>query len=902
MLADPLRRHRQARRPPDRVEDGALAHQDEDEGGARAPRRRDERAPVLRRSLLRLRRRDLRVAPPARDPRDRSAHRSRELLADVPKTFATPEMRVDCPDAIKFDVVRAVHRALQEQGATRCSTSTARACRSDERRAGVGPRARVEHRADPGHALRGEPRGARATAIRARSRPRSCEERAKLGPQAERRADRTKVVDRSRIARSNWATDDFRARGIESPRLDAELLVACALGIDAHAGHHRRQAPARAGRARAAPRAREAPARARAGRVPPRRARVLRARLRGRPRACSSRAPTPRRSSRSRSSARAHCSMSDARARPVHRLGLRRDHARARAADVAACYATDVSEPTRSRVARENALRLGAYNVALRRGRSLRRGVPRPQFDVVTANPPVHPERGDRRRSRPDIRDFEPRLALDGGADGLDVVRRIVAAAPEHLVPRRRARARGRRRPSARGRAAASSARGFAHVTATRDYGRIERVVSGVCRTAEGRASSRSHVGRLSGFFFALPILALSGGAHWLVASWAMRAFPRLARSRGPRSTSSGVLVVLAPALRFLAQDTRRHSHRALRARDGRADVRDLSLRSSRRRWHRACDRRLTRKSAAPEKARRPRRRRRRRRPRRPRPTRRPRSRGARCSSARSGSSRSARRARSSAGGSFAAATPSRSRRCSCASRGCRRRSTATHRAGLRHPHRPLRRRARARGGLRASPDEARSHRRDRRSRRLRSALRAAGRARARRSARRATACSRSSATTTTTRAPPEVDRRAAARRRRRAHERGARPPRRRRRRFRAPRRRRHVGAPLRRRRAAISSGRSRWCRATCRASCSRISPTTSNPRARSRSSSRAHPRRPDQPGLPPRRLLHALRRRPLRRRRDRAVCQPRIRRRGAPRPHRRAPRGQQDRPGLRLI
>ncbi|AUX48332.1 phosphomannomutase [Sorangium cellulosum] len=30
------------------------------------------------------------------------------LLADVPETFATPEIRVDCPDAVKFDVVRRV--------------------------------------------------------------------------------------------------------------------------------------------------------------------------------------------------------------------------------------------------------------------------------------------------------------------------------------------------------------------------------------------------------------------------------------------------------------------------------------------------------------------------------------------------------------------------------------------------------------------------------------------------------------------------------------------------------------------------------------------------------------------------------------------------------------------------
>jgi phosphomannomutase/phosphoglucomutase len=30
------------------------------------------------------------------------------MLADVPRTFTTPEIRVDCPDAVKFDVVRAI--------------------------------------------------------------------------------------------------------------------------------------------------------------------------------------------------------------------------------------------------------------------------------------------------------------------------------------------------------------------------------------------------------------------------------------------------------------------------------------------------------------------------------------------------------------------------------------------------------------------------------------------------------------------------------------------------------------------------------------------------------------------------------------------------------------------------
>jgi phosphomannomutase/phosphoglucomutase len=39
-----------------------------------------------------------------------------EMLADVPKTFTTPELRVDCPDAIKFDVVRKVTEHYKNSG------------------------------------------------------------------------------------------------------------------------------------------------------------------------------------------------------------------------------------------------------------------------------------------------------------------------------------------------------------------------------------------------------------------------------------------------------------------------------------------------------------------------------------------------------------------------------------------------------------------------------------------------------------------------------------------------------------------------------------------------------------------------------------------------------------------
>jgi phosphomannomutase/phosphoglucomutase len=39
-----------------------------------------------------------------------------EMLSDVPKTYATPELRVDCPDAIKFDVVKAITARYKKKG------------------------------------------------------------------------------------------------------------------------------------------------------------------------------------------------------------------------------------------------------------------------------------------------------------------------------------------------------------------------------------------------------------------------------------------------------------------------------------------------------------------------------------------------------------------------------------------------------------------------------------------------------------------------------------------------------------------------------------------------------------------------------------------------------------------
>ncbi len=53
-------------------------------------------------------------------------------------------------------------------------------------------------------------------------------------------------------------------------------------------------------------------------------------------------------------------------------------------------------------------------------------------FDVIVANLPYIPSR--RLDSlAPDVRDYEPRLALDGGPDGLDVIRRLLAQVDERL-------------------------------------------------------------------------------------------------------------------------------------------------------------------------------------------------------------------------------------------------------------------------------------------------------------------------------------------------------------------------------------------------------------------------------------------------------------------------------------
>ena len=96
--------------------------------------------------------------------------------------------------------------------------------------------------------------------------------------------------------------------------------------------------------------------------------------------------------------------------------------------------ATDVSEAA-VKVARRNAARLGlGGRVDIRVGDLLDDLPARLRFDVIVSNPPYIPE-AEYRALEPNVREYEPRLALHGGDDGLDLVRRLIPAAAARLRP-----------------------------------------------------------------------------------------------------------------------------------------------------------------------------------------------------------------------------------------------------------------------------------------------------------------------------------------------------------------------------------------------------------------------------------------------------------------------------------
>ena len=57
-----------------------------------------------------------------------------------------------------------------------------------------------------------------------------------------------------------------------------------------------------------------------------------------------------------------------------------------------------------------------------------------PRFDWIVCNPP-YIKNTERDTLSPDVRDYEPEIALFAGADGLAVIRRLIAEAPKYLAP-----------------------------------------------------------------------------------------------------------------------------------------------------------------------------------------------------------------------------------------------------------------------------------------------------------------------------------------------------------------------------------------------------------------------------------------------------------------------------------
>jgi release factor glutamine methyltransferase len=96
----------------------------------------------------------------------------------------------------------------------------------------------------------------------------------------------------------------------------------------------------------------------------------------------------------------------------------------------ASVIATDISSEALA-VASGNAARLGVAGRVTFRHTDLLAGVDGP-FDAIVANPPYVLD-GARIALQPEVRDHEPAVALFGGAEGLDLVTRIVADAPPRL-------------------------------------------------------------------------------------------------------------------------------------------------------------------------------------------------------------------------------------------------------------------------------------------------------------------------------------------------------------------------------------------------------------------------------------------------------------------------------------
>lgn len=137
--------------------------------------------------------------------------------------------------------------------------------------------------------------------------------------------------------------------------------------------------------------------------------------------------------------------------------------------------AVEISPPAAD-VARRNAEKLGvADRLDLREG-SLFGPVEGERFDLIVSNPPYIPS-GEIEALAAEVAHHEPREALDGGADGLDLIREIAAGAPARLAPGGRLIVEFGADQGERVRRIAEDSAGYGEVEIVKDYAGRDRVL-----------------------------------------------------------------------------------------------------------------------------------------------------------------------------------------------------------------------------------------------------------------------------------------------------------------------------------------------------------------------------------------------------------------------------------------
>ncbi len=95
--------------------------------------------------------------------------------------------------------------------------------------------------------------------------------------------------------------------------------------------------------------------------------------------------------------------------------------------------ASDISRDALA-VAKQNARLNGVRDKLCFVESDLFKNIPNEKYDLIVSNPPYIPS-GEIPYLQEEVRDFEPRPALDGGIDGLDFYKRIIPEAKDFLAP-----------------------------------------------------------------------------------------------------------------------------------------------------------------------------------------------------------------------------------------------------------------------------------------------------------------------------------------------------------------------------------------------------------------------------------------------------------------------------------